>query len=193
MTDNNNYRPLRSRGFAALVAIHVAIAAVLTLLCLGCSRKTAPRAADPVVLHDASVRTDTVLVTAIRTDTVRLIERVSERIVERDSVVPVVGTDGKVTGYDRWHWRDKVSMTERERERLQAVIDSLREAGHDTVYREIPVPYEVEKVVEKERKPPWTERVRLAAFPWLCVAMAALGAWTFRRPLWRLLRQITGK
>lgn len=179
MTDNNNYRPLRSRGFAALVAIHIAIAAVLTLLCLGCSRKAVPVATAPVVLHDASVRADTVLRTRLVRDT----------LWRRDSVFVAVNTF--MRGDTVFVERDRVRYAETSARSLRR--DTVWRTRTDSLRKEIPVPYEVEKVVEKERKPPWTERVRLAAFPWLCVAVAALGAWTFRRPLWRLLRRIMGK
>lgn len=48
-------------------------------------------------------------------------------------------------------------------------------AVHDTTA------VETVREVKVERSPTWWEKVRLRAFPWLLLAVAGLGLWTFRK------------
>lgn len=180
------YRPLRSRGFAALVVIHILVATAIVMLCSGCSRKIYT----PVERTRIETRTDTVTRYIAFTDSASLKERIYESDTRYDSIAPVLDSVNRIIGWERWHFRERTRFSDKERERMQAVIDSMFKARHDTVKEEIPVPYEVERPVEVEKPLTWWQRFRLRAFPWLAAVAALLSVWTLRKPLMRLIRCI---
>lgn len=114
------------------------------------------------------------------TDTLRLVQLRVDTVLERDSVAVVVRGDTV--------WQTRF----RDRLRVQLRHDTVKEVSRDTVttYFERPVPYEVEKRVEVEKRLTWWQRFRLGAFPWLAAVAALLSVWTLRKPLMRLIRYI---
>ena len=95
-----------------------------------------------------------------------------DSIYQRDSIYIREWTKGDTVYIDRWHdrlvwrdrWRDSIQVKER--------IDSVS----------VPVPVERELTL-------W-QKARINSFWWLVLAVALLGAWTFRKPILKLLKTI---
>lgn len=62
----------------------------------------------------------------------------------------------------------------------------------DTIYidRTIEKPVPVEVPVEKERALTWWEQTRLKTWGWLAIVIIIAVCWTFRKPIFKLLRHI---
>lgn len=91
--------------------------------------------------------TDTVTHYLSGTDSVIVIERVYEGDRRYDSIAPILDSLNRVIGWDRYHFREVTKMSEAERTRLTAIIDSLRAVSADTV--RVQVPYPVERRLNK--------------------------------------------
>lgn len=146
-----------------------ALMAAIAVIGSGCSRRVY------VPAQTVSVRTDTVVrvVDRLLTDTVSI--RSEVYVLQQDSVAPIVDSLNRVIGWERWHWRERSSIDERERARLVAQIDSLRQVTADSVYVDRPVPYEV--VREVPRPYPWWAKALMA----FGVVSIAVGVWLTAR------------
>lgn len=103
-------------------------------------------------------------------DTAVSFERVYESDTRYDSVAPILDSLNRVIGWDRYHFRERTKMADTERRRLMSVIDSLRTARNDTVYKERQIPVEVERIKEVARPLRWWQR----ALQWIGAAALAL-------------------
>lgn len=194
MESNNEEQRVWSCCLSVVMVIYAVAALALIALLAGCSRRSAAASVSaPVVLDNSRVRSDTLFIVRDRHDTVRLSAALTERLRERDSIAPIVGEDGRVTGFDRWHFRERETASANDRESYLAAADTVYLAVRDTVRLEVPVPYPVERRVEVERNPTWGEKIRLRGFPWMLGLAVVLGVWTFRSPLKRILKRIFNK
>lgn len=153
----------------AAFALAMIVCAVIELLC-GCTHKVY------VPVESVTVRTDTLYRSRLRTDTVKVTERVYESDTRYDSIAPILDSLNRVIGWDRYHFRENTKMNDRELQRLQSLVDSLRAVKRDSVDR--PVPYPVERDLTR-----W-EKVKMEAGGWaigagtaLLVAVIALLVW----------------
>lgn len=129
-----DYDPMRRWGCAALVALWLLAASCIMLLCMclgSCSRT--------VYTPVESVRTDTVTHIVAAHDTVRDMERIFVTDSRYDSVAPILDSLNRVIGYDRYHFREVTKMTDKERQRLVSIIDSLSAVSADTIREPYPV------------------------------------------------------
>lgn len=118
------------------------VAALLLLVTMcGCARKVY------VPVESTTVRTDTVTHYFNSTDSVTVIEHVYETDTRYDSIAPILDSLNRVIGWDRWHFRESTKMNDREINRLQSLVDSLRAVRMDSVDR--PVPYPVERSLSR--------------------------------------------
>lgn len=124
-------------GGALIAAVFIAVLFIMS----GCSRKVY------VPVEKTTVRTDTVTHYINSTDSVTLIERIYESDTRYDSIAPILDSLNRVIGWDRWHFRESTKLNDRETERLQSLVDSLRAVKRDSVDR--PVPYPVERPLTK--------------------------------------------
>lgn len=117
---------------------------VLMIMVASCSKRVVPMIEERII-----ERTDTIIerVETIVTDTVR--ETVKETVIRYDSVAPILDSLNRVIGYDRWHFRERESVSDRERARLLALVDSLQSKSVEQETKMIPYPVEVVKEVEK--------------------------------------------
>lgn len=151
----------------------IAVVAVCALsLFLGGCKSTRYIPVEKVV-----TRTDTLTRYVTRTDTVRQTERVFESDTRWDSIAPVLDSLNRVIGWERWHYRERISAGDKEAFRLSAIIDSLRAVKADSI-RE-PVPYPVEKKLTRWER----TKVDWGGYALGAVALAVLGAtlWLVRK------------
>ena len=92
----------------------------------------------------------------------------------RDSVYIREWMKGDTVFVDRY--RDRYVFRDRWRDSIQIKVDSFAE--------------ERIKEVQVEKPLSWGKRAKIGAFWWLVLAVAALGAWTFRKPLGGLITKI---
>lgn len=133
-----------------------------------------------VPVESEAWHTDTVTHYIGNTDSVIVVERVYEGDRRYDSIAPILDSLNRVIGWDRYHFRELTHMSEAERTRMQAVIDSLRAVNADTV--RVQVPYPVERKLSR-----W-EQTKQDFGGWamglLAAALCAVIIWiarTFRR------------
>lgn len=146
--------------------IIIIAALVMAVAAASCTRKIYV----PVENTDIRHTTDTVTRFLTVKDTAISIERVYESDTRYDSVAPILDSLNRVIGWDRYHFRERTKMADSERLRLMSVIDSLRTARNDTVYKERQIPVEVERVKEVGRPLRWWQR----ALQWIGAAALAL-------------------
>ena len=105
-------------------------------------------------------------------DTVSVHHR--DTVFTRDSVYIREWVRGDTVYVDRF--RDRYVYRDRWRDSVRVQVDS----------------FVVERVkeVQVEKHLSWGKRAKIAAFWWLVAAGAALGAWTFRKPLTGLVKKI---
>lgn len=135
------------KNFAKVLAIWVTALLVCLLLCMalgGCSRKVY------VPVEKRESHTDTLYQERVRVDSVHSIERIYERGTRYDSIAPILDSLDRVIGWDRYHFREVTKMNDREVNRLQSLVDSLRALRVDSIDR--PVPYPVERELSRREK-----------------------------------------
>lgn len=156
--------------WGAMLAL--ALITVAAVLMGGCT-KTVYLPAESTALRADTVRQ---IIRHAATDTIREKEYVHD--TRYDSVAPILDSLNRVIGWDRYHFRETTRMSDRERSRLLARIDSLKQSRTDSVY--IERPYPVEKIVEVERKRGWWETLLLYAAGMMLIAVSVIAAWSFR-------------
>lgn len=144
----------------------IVAALVMAVAAASCTRKIYV----PVENTDIRHTTDTVTRYLTVNDTAVSFERVYETDTRYDSVAPILDSLNRVIGWDRYHFRERTKMADTERRRLMSVIDSLRTARNDTVYKERQIPVEVERIKEVARPLRWWQR----ALQWIGAAALAL-------------------
>ncbi|WP_290456561.1 hypothetical protein [Muribaculum intestinale] len=144
----------------------IVAALVMAVAAASCTRKIYV----PVENTDIRHTTDTVTRYLTVNDTAVSFERVYESDTRYDSVAPILDSLNRVIGWDRYHFRERTKMADTERRRLMSVIDSLRTARNDTVYKERQIPVEVERIKEVARPLRWWQR----ALQWIGAAALAL-------------------
>ena len=144
----------------------IVAALVMAVAAASCTRKIYV----PVENTDIRHTTDTVTRYLTVNDTAVSFERVYESDTRYDSVAPILDSLNRVIGWDRYHFRERTNMADTERRRLMSVIDSLRTARNDTVYKERQIPVEVERIKEVARPLRWWQR----ALQWIGAAALAL-------------------
>ena len=105
-------------------------------------------------------------------DTVSVNHR--DTVFTRDSVYIREWVRGDTVYVDRF--RDRYVYRDRWRDSVRVQVDSF-------VVGRV-------KEVQVEKHLSWGKRAKIAAFWWLVAAVAALGAWTFRKPLTGLVTKI---
>lgn len=110
---------------------------LLLVLLTACSPRTVYVPVESEMWH-----TDTVTRFIGNTDSVIVIERVYEGDRRYDSIAPILDSLNRVIGWDRYHFRELTHMSEAERTRLLATIDSMRTVSADTVRVQVPYPVE---------------------------------------------------
>lgn len=108
----------------------------MILLCacsISCTRKVY------VPVQSTIHRVDTIHSTRHTTDAIRDIRHIYERDYRLDSIAPILDSLGRVTGWDRHHFRELTKIDQQLIARMQATIDSLQQIKADTIYREVPV------------------------------------------------------
>lgn len=146
-----------------------AMVIVLMLLC-GCKTHTEAVPVEirtEVTTHDTTERVSRIVLkdsSATHTETSTII---------KDSIAPIFDSLGRLTGFDRYHYRENTRRTDTDTKQLMAVIDSLKQSKAKVEYREKPVPYPVVK--EVERKKTWWEAT-LNALGWVMLAILGLFA-----------------
>ena len=169
-TVTKNHDPVRRWGCAAFIIYCMVIIAGLMILLVslcGCTRT--------VYTPVESVRTDTLTHVVTKHDTVTDTERVFVTDSRYDSVAPILDSLNRVIGYDRYHFREVTKMTDKERQRLVSIIDSLSAVSADTI-RE---PYPVERPLSR-----W-EQTKMdfggAAIGGLVIALCIAVVWLIKR------------
>lgn len=126
-----------SAAIDTVAAIVIALAlCVAASLLSSCSRKVY------VPIENTVLRTDTVTRYVNNTDSVTVTERIYESDTRYDSVAPILDSLNRVTGWDRYHFRESTKMDSREIERLRSLVDSLRSARVDSMEKQVPYPVE---------------------------------------------------
>ena len=121
-----------------------------------------------VAVHDTIERVKLVMLrdsSATHTETSTVI---------KDSIAPIFDSQGRLTGFNRFHSEKTDRATEKNTGHLLSETDSLKRVKDKVEYREKPVPYPVVK--EVERKKTWWEAT-LNALGWIMIAI--LLAFTF--------------
>ena len=97
-----------------------------------------------------------------------------DTVITRDSVYIREWMKGDTVFVDRF--RDRYVYRDRWRDSIRVQVDS----------------FAVERVKEVQVEKPlsWGKRAKIGAFWWLVLAVALLGAWTFRKPLGGLITKI---
>ena len=97
-----------------------------------------------------------------------------DTIITRDSVYIREWMKGDTVFVDRF--RDRYVYRDRWRDSIRVQVDS----------------FAIERVKEVKVEKPlsWGKRAKIGAFWWLVLAVALLGAWTFRKPLGGLITKI---
>jgi len=111
-------------------------ALLICVLLGGCTRKVY------VPVESTTVHTDTVTHYLSNTDSVTVIERIYESDTRYDSIAPILDSLNRVIGWDRYHFRELTKKDERETQRLQSLVDSLRAVKRDSVEKMVPYPVE---------------------------------------------------
>ena len=167
----------RCRGFYLSIMRKI-ISIICVVLAAGCS----PRVLPTTTVKD-SVRVEVRERIIHDTATVEIPVEV-ERVVTRDTASSLENTYARstavVSGGFLWHTLETIPQT------IKAPVPVK---VTDTLWRESKAA-EREKIVEVEKPLAWGQKARLRAFWWLLAAVAALGGWTFRKPLLRLLLKI---
>lgn len=159
------------RAFLTWLAVMIVMTLAL-LLSGGCARTVY------VPQERVVSRTDTVTRYLTVTDTAMSVVRVYESDTRYDSIAPILDSLNRVTGWDRYHFRERTKMDEREKSRMQAVIDSLRNVRADTVTERIPCPVERKLTRWEQTK----QDVGGMAIGGLCaVTLAAIIIWIIKR------------
>lgn len=157
---------------------------ILFILVAGC-RTHQPAVQQPIVLENVTEQTDTIKESHREADIQqeRSKEQTTESTTEKITVVvtqqgDTVRTDREVTTI-RDHWLMSENI------RLQAKIDSLifNQSLREKI--EVPVPYPVEVIVEKELSL-W-QQIRLKGFWVLAGALAGIAVYHWRKPIIRFL------
>jgi hypothetical protein len=114
------------------------------------------------------------IIEKVRTEYVTQEVHHRDTIITRDSVYIREWMKGDTVFVDRF--RDRYVYRDRWRDSVRVQVDS----------------FVVERVkeVQVEKHLSWGKRAKIAAFWWLVAAVAALGAWTFRKPLTGLVTKI---
>lgn len=113
-------------------------------------------------------------------DTLRLVQLRVDTVLERDSVAVIVRGDTVL----QTRFRDRL--------RVQLRHDTVKKVSRDTVttYIERPVPYEVEKRVEVEKRLSWWQKTTMATVKIaLGIAFGAAVGWLIRWLIRRRLRK----
>ena len=115
----------------------------------------------PVIIEKVRYQHDTTYIDKLRIDSLRI--RDSIYIKDKGDTVWIY----KEYWRDRWHYE------------------------HDTVavVRVDSVAVEREKIVEVEKPLSWLQKTKQRSFWWLVGAVLALGGWTLRKPLLKILRR----
>lgn len=136
----------------------------------------------PSAIQTAS--TDTVVKVIIRVDSIRIRDHTSTSLFRHDSIAPIIGPKGDITGWDRFHSTSVTIDNSREILRLNSLIDSMRSVRADTIFIRQPPPETA--AIQPATLSPW-QQFRISAFWPLILALAASLIYIFRRQLLRLM------
>lgn len=154
-----------------VATIIAAVTLVLALALCGCTTTT-----KYVPVERGHWHTDTVTRYMSNTDSVTVIEHVYESDHRYDSIAPILDSLNRVIGWDRYHYREITQLSQAERTRLMATIDSLLAVSADTLRVQVPYPV--------ERKLTAWEQVKQDAGGWAMAALTVLlpaAAWVIGR------------
>lgn len=155
---------------------------IISIICVVLAAGCSPRVLPTTTVKD-SVRVEVRERIIHDTATVEIPVEV-EKVVTRDTASSLENTYARstavVSGGFLWHTLETIPQT------IKAPVPVK---VTDTLWRESKA-VEREKIVEVEKPLTWGQKARLRAFWWLLAALAALGGWTFRKPLLRLLLKI---